>query len=290
MIYRIISFLSLWTMPAFLCAQTSQLSLAQVAAPTGHAAFNLNLSSDGPAGVAGVQWTIQYTPNTVASASVAEEASAFSGNKQVSCWTRSSELTCILLGLNASPIPNGSVTLITLAINTGAQTEINLTSAMAVSPDGSAVPIELPFNSIGLGRIARRPDAPPRQVRVVSAAAPSPGIAAFSLRMSPQRGAALPTTALAAPAPFAEPPMVGESKKVAESPADEESTDETQETSESTVCNADSEADPADRKTKECIARRRRSCRHTEEPSHTEKPSKVAPSSATAASSPAREK
>src|SRR6185437_13765597 len=99
-----------------------------------------------------------------------------------------------------------------------------------------------------------------------------------------QRGAALPTTSLAAPAPFAEPPMVGESKKVAESRADEESTDKTCETSANSACDADSEAAPTDCKTKECTARRRRSCRHTEEPS------KVAPSSATAASSPVREK
>lgn len=179
--------------PALLRAQTPQLSLTQVAAPSGHAAFSLTVSDDSPVDIAALQWSLQYAPNTITDASVVEQDSALSGNKQISCTTGSGGLVCVLAGLNASPIPNGRVALVTLTLNTGAQTEITFVSALAASPDGGSVAVKIPTNAITLGEMARQQQPAPNVQHSVPATAPPPQTAdssanASSLTSAPSKG------------------------------------------------------------------------------------------------------
>ena len=97
--------------------------------PGGTATLNLQMSSSGAAQPAAIQWVISYPVQDVTAISLTASTAASDAGKQLSCLagTTAGTLNCILVGLNQSAIPAGTVA--TLAVQA------------SVSPTSTSIPI-----------------------------------------------------------------------------------------------------------------------------------------------------
>ena len=129
----------------FLClstaavAQNSSLTLASGSALQGSSVqLNLVLAVAGGA-PADLQWTLSYTPGSIASISIAAGPALTAAGKTVSCAAASGSVSCLATGMNAGLIGSGTVATATVVLGTaagGSVVPISL-AAVGASPAGN---------------------------------------------------------------------------------------------------------------------------------------------------------
>jgi uncharacterized repeat protein (TIGR01451 family) len=120
--------------------QTVTLTVSSANATPGSAAsLNLQLNTSTGTGPAAVQWTVNAPSPQVQSISATAGSSALAAAKTISC----SGNTCIISGLNANPIANGTVAILNLQLAPAASGNlaIQLSNASAASLQASSIPV-----------------------------------------------------------------------------------------------------------------------------------------------------
>src|SRR5688572_12808673 len=97
-----------------LFAQGTSLSLASGSGTQGGSvALNLSMTASGNA-PSGVQWKLSYPTSDVSSLSTAAGPALTAAGKAVNCSAASGSITCLASGMNANPIGNGVVAVVTV--------------------------------------------------------------------------------------------------------------------------------------------------------------------------------
>jgi uncharacterized protein (TIGR03437 family) len=105
-------------------------------------ALNIGLNNTGSAVPVAVQWTLNYSSLDFSSAAVTAGPVAIAANKSISCNNNAGATTCILWGLNATPISNGvlaTVSLIVSSSTTNTSSAVQLGNTIAADGQGNAV-------------------------------------------------------------------------------------------------------------------------------------------------------
>ena len=151
--------------PYLACAQSATLGLSSSSAPAGGIAFlALSLTSGTTSGPAGIQWTLTYDPTSVANLIEVAGPSGVAAGKSVVCGGPAGSLTCLLIGMNATSIPDGiaATVSVTLTASATGTVPITLTGLVGASPAGD--PFALTKASDGAISV----DLPPLQAPVIS--------------------------------------------------------------------------------------------------------------------------
>jgi hypothetical protein len=118
-------------------ASASQLSLSSASANAGsQVVLTLSLSSAAST-TSGFEWTLSAPSSMVSLVSAAIGASGSGANKTLTC----NGMTCIVVGQNATPIPNGTLASLTLQLASTASGNlaVQLSNASEVLNDGTGV-------------------------------------------------------------------------------------------------------------------------------------------------------
>lgn len=121
-------------------AQPIRLALNSAAAIAG-SSTTLNLDVNG-SGSAALQFTLSYSPSDFSNIQFSPGPAATAAGKSLVCAGRPGIRTCVLSGMNARPIGNGTVAVATLQTTPGAaarQSRVLLTSSVAASPGASGI-------------------------------------------------------------------------------------------------------------------------------------------------------
>jgi uncharacterized protein (TIGR03437 family) len=124
--------------------QTDSLSLSSgVVAANGTVPLNLNLASPAGSQPASIQWTLTYPAASVVSiAASLGPAGSGSAAKTIGCVPGAGSYTCLIYGINAAVIPNGTVAIVNLTMAAGATSaSIGITKASAASAAGNAIAV-----------------------------------------------------------------------------------------------------------------------------------------------------
>lgn len=143
--------LPMWLPPAALIvpflatasfSQVLVLGLASGSAPA-NGSISLNLELTGGTQPAGLQWTLNYSPEDFNSINITSGASSDSALKSLSCFGGSGTRTCLITGINSTTISNGVVATITLALSSGTNISrsIQIANTMAVALSASPIAI-----------------------------------------------------------------------------------------------------------------------------------------------------
>jgi len=96
------------------CFGQSILSLSSASAdPGGPVTLNISLDTAYPGRSAGLQWTLNSPPGEVASFTTVAGPAAASAQKSLYCANQ----TCLLAGINSTPLSNGVVATVTLTLS-----------------------------------------------------------------------------------------------------------------------------------------------------------------------------
>ena len=123
--------------------QSASLVLASASVPPGGSVvLGLSLTSAATA-PAGLQWTLNYSPNDISAISVAAGSVSEAAGKSTSCVGSSGSYTCLAVGLNSNTIGNGVVAAVTVttSLTAASSTSITLTGTLGVAPNGDAVAV-----------------------------------------------------------------------------------------------------------------------------------------------------
>lgn len=124
--------------------QQSAMALSSAAANSnGAATLALSLTNTGGVAPSGLQWTLGYAAADVSSVSISDGAAATSATKSVSCFSSgAAQMTCVLYGLTANPIGNGTVANVAVQLAAGSSATnipISVTSLSATDATGSPI-------------------------------------------------------------------------------------------------------------------------------------------------------
>ena len=130
-------------LPCLAAAQTAELSLSPGALRAdGSVTMTLSLGSTSGASPAAVQWSLEYPSSTIVSLTVEDGPTAAAAQKTVMCVTNSRGCVCLVLGLNAEPIPDGTLAWVSAKLAPGAAgANIQVTNALAASGGGDAIAV-----------------------------------------------------------------------------------------------------------------------------------------------------
>lgn len=183
-------------LPSMAVGQAASIHLNSGTQPACAVTFGLALEAASGTGMpAALQWTLHYSQEQFSAVQVSEGEAADAAQKTLSCVHNPGSTTCLLTGLNTSVILNGPVARFFLELSparTGDTAEIELTSAVAASPAGDALPVNgtdlnLPFSA---DLLLPPYISPPRVVNAASllsgAVAPGELISIFGCGMGPQ--------------------------------------------------------------------------------------------------------
>src|SRR5690242_17791643 len=121
-------------------AQSDSLALGSAVASSGSAALPLVLTSPAGSEPAAIQWTLNYSPSSVASISATAGAAATAASKSISCAPVSGAYSCLLYGMNNTVIANGTVAVVNVTLAAGATSAaIGVTGAAGSSAAGDAI-------------------------------------------------------------------------------------------------------------------------------------------------------
>ncbi|MES1260274.1 MAG: putative Ig domain-containing protein [Acidobacteriota bacterium] len=120
--------------------------------PGGSAALGIGLTVSGTAPAA-LQWTLGYSAAQLSAVSITTGSASSAAGKTLSCVSAAGAATCLVAGLNATPIGSGNVAFLnaTLAPGVTAAT-IQITKTVGVDPNGNG----LSFGSVAGGTIGAR--------------------------------------------------------------------------------------------------------------------------------------
>ena len=109
----------------------------------------LNMSSNGTAQAAALEWTLIYSPADFSSIAVGAAPIAIAANKSVSCDNNVPGISnCVLWGLNATTVPNGVIASVSLGLSS---TTTNTSSAIQFSSAGAANGAGASLSALGNG-------------------------------------------------------------------------------------------------------------------------------------------
>ena len=124
-------------------AQDPRLTLSsESTVPGGSATLTLSLTT--PAAVAGLQWTLTYSPAHITTLSVTAGPAALLAGKSVRCAGSAGVYRCLLTGMNAVPVSGGVIAQVNVTV--GALTgfaPIRVSGALGVTPGAEAVAISV---------------------------------------------------------------------------------------------------------------------------------------------------
>jgi hypothetical protein len=104
--------------------------------------MTLSLRSTSGASPATVQWSFEYPSSTIASLTVEDGPAAAAVQKTVVCVTNPRGCVCLVLGLNAEPIPDGTLAWVSAKLAPGAAGgNIQVANALAASGGGDAIAV-----------------------------------------------------------------------------------------------------------------------------------------------------
>jgi len=122
-------------------AQTCLVLSTAVVAPGGAADLELKLISGSDTPPASLQFTFSY-PASLRSLTVNDGPAAAAADKTVMCNGDAAAYTCLAIGANAKPIPDGVIAKVTVALAPDAgSAEIQLTQTCGASGEGHYLPI-----------------------------------------------------------------------------------------------------------------------------------------------------
>jgi chitodextrinase len=110
----------------------------------GSVSLNLSLNTTAGTGPSGLQWVVQTAPADVTSVSVVAGPALTTAGKTVFCGGGNGTVTCLAIGLNASPIANGVVAIVnfTLAGQTsGPSVTVGLAGTLGATSAGGTVSV-----------------------------------------------------------------------------------------------------------------------------------------------------
>ncbi len=135
---RIAVFVTLLFPPCIALAQESLALSSSSVAAGGASSLNLSLSSSSASAVAGLQWTLNY-PVGINNLSISAGPSLTAAGKSLTCALVVGGYECVASGPNQNIIANGLIATISATVSGSAA--INITGAVASSPNGTAIPI-----------------------------------------------------------------------------------------------------------------------------------------------------
>jgi hypothetical protein len=110
------------------------------------ATVSLNLTFDsGSSIVAGLQWTLNYSPADIDAIHVAAGAASVAAGETLYCSSQAGAVKCLLVSLTGTTARSGVVAVVTAEISHATHdgaSAISLSDALGASPDSSAVPIQ----------------------------------------------------------------------------------------------------------------------------------------------------
>jgi len=122
--------------------QEASLSASSGSAmPGGTAALNLSLNSTPGSEPSALQWTINYPAADFSALSVTAGPAAQAAGKSISCSSGAGTSTCLLWGMNSTPISNGvaAVAAFTVSATTSSTSSaVQMTNAFAATATGSS--------------------------------------------------------------------------------------------------------------------------------------------------------
>lgn len=125
------------------CFAQVTLSLSSGSSTTGSlVALPVNLSAIATDPPASLQWTINYSTQDFAAASVSAGSTGVYPNKTLECTNSPGVATCLLWGTNASPISNGVVATLSLtpvAAPVDASAQVQLVASVAADGTGKSL-------------------------------------------------------------------------------------------------------------------------------------------------------
>ena len=125
-------------------SQSDTLALSSgTTAQGGTATLGLSLTSVSGGQVAGLQWTLNYSPSDVTAITVAPGSAATAANKSVACVQGTGTYMCLLAGMNNTVLGDGvaATVSVTLSPTVTTSTAISVTNALGASPSGSPVSV-----------------------------------------------------------------------------------------------------------------------------------------------------
>ncbi len=115
--------------------------------PGGSTSLSLSLTSQAGSQPAGLQFTLVYSPTDIVSLTASIGTAATAAGKSLSCAGSPGSYTCLLTGvsaagLNANPIQNGVVVVVTATLSPSTNTtSIVITNALGATPSGGSDPL-----------------------------------------------------------------------------------------------------------------------------------------------------
>jgi hypothetical protein len=108
--------------------------------------LNLKLTS-GQTAVAGLQWTLNYTPSDVAAIQVATSPAAAAAGQMLTCANRTAAIACLLVDPQqlGATVPDGPVAVVTVTISpasTNSSSTIGVADVVGTTPNGEPVSVE----------------------------------------------------------------------------------------------------------------------------------------------------
>src|SRR5579872_1074836 len=127
---------------AAVTGQTVNMSLTSASGTPGNT-VPLNLQLNAPAGSspATIEWTVNAPVSDVQSITAVAGPTATAASKSILC----SGNTCVIYGINATPIANGTVAVLNVHLSAAAASylAVQLSNASAASPSAANVPLSL---------------------------------------------------------------------------------------------------------------------------------------------------
>jgi hypothetical protein len=129
-------------------ALSGQVSLALSsgsANPSGTVSLNLNVTSIPGNEPAGVQWTLAYPAGDAVLASVVPGSSLTTAGKSIYCNSRIGTITCLGVGMNANPVSNGTIAVVTFSLAPATASSIlpiPIGGTIAVLGNGASIPVD----------------------------------------------------------------------------------------------------------------------------------------------------
>jgi S-layer homology domain len=133
---------------AFAPALSGQISLALSSGSanlSGTVSLNLNVTSTPGNEPAGVQWTLAYPAGDAVLASVVAGSSLNTAGKSIYCNGRIGTITCLGIGMNANPVSNGTVAVVTFSLAPATASSIlpiSMGGTVAVLGNGASIPVD----------------------------------------------------------------------------------------------------------------------------------------------------
>ena len=124
-------------------SQSATLALSSASVLRGGSvALNLSLTS-ATAAPAGLQWTLNYSPNDITAISATSGAASTAAGKSISCAGNSGSYTCLATGVNSTTIGNGVVAVVnvTTSLTAAPSTSITLPGTLGVTLNADALTV-----------------------------------------------------------------------------------------------------------------------------------------------------